>query len=148
MLKESVRCEKYHTYSMYIITFFGKNNHIKIYMEGMIILKKVFIFMISIVLILSGYLYYINYEGDSIEVLSRYGSSGEEVRQIQQKLKNWGYYNDSIDGVYGSKTLSAVKKFQKSNGLKEDGIAGEKTLAAMGINSSSGSRKHWKSEFI
>ncbi len=133
---------------MYINTFFGKNNHIKIYMEGMVILKKIFICILSIVLILSGYLYYINYEGDSIEVLSRYGSSGEEVKQIQQKLKNWGYYNGSVDGVYGSKTLSAVKKFQKSNGLTVDGIAGEKTLSAMGISSSNNSRKHRKSKFI
>ena len=42
-------------------------------------------------------------------------------------------------GKYGSKTQSAVKKFQKANGLTQHGIAGEKTLSAMGINSSSGS---------
>lgn len=73
------------------------------------------------------------------KAVSRYGSRGDEVKQIQTKLKNWGYYSGSVDGVYGSKTLEAVKKFQKKNGLTVDGIAGTKTLQAMGINSSSGS---------
>lgn len=76
---------------------------------------------------------------DSLEVLSKYGSRGEEVRQIQTKLKRWGYYNGSVDGIYGSQTLSAVKYFQRKNGLSVDGIAGPKTLAAMGIMNSSNS---------
>ena len=71
--------------------------------------------------------------------VSRRGSSGNEVRQIQEKLKRWGYYNGSVDGVYGSKTEAAVKSFQKKNGLTVDGIAGKKTLAAMGINYNSSS---------
>ena len=75
----------------------------------------------------------------TVNTLSKYGSQGEEVRQIQTKLKRWGYYNGSIDGIYGSKTLAAVKSFQKKNGLTIDGIAGTKTLAAMGITSSSNS---------
>ena len=69
--------------------------------------------------------------------VSRYGSSGSEVRTIQTKLKNWGYYSGSVDGVYGSKTLTAVKKFQKKNGLTADGIAGTETLHALGIYNSS-----------
>ena len=69
--------------------------------------------------------------------LSKYGSTGNEVTQIQTKLKRWGYYNGNIDGVYGSKTVAAVRKFQSKNGLTVDGIAGPKTLAAMGIASSS-----------
>lgn len=71
--------------------------------------------------------------------LSKYGSSGSEVTQIQTKLKRWGYYSGSIDGIYGSKTVSAVRLFQSKNGLKVDGIAGPATLAAMGISSSSSS---------
>lgn len=71
--------------------------------------------------------------------LSKYGSSGSEVTQIQKKLKNWGYYTGSVDGIYGSKTVAAVKKFQSKNGLVVDGIAGPKTLSAMGITSSSNS---------
>ena len=71
--------------------------------------------------------------------LSQYGSNGEEVKQIQIKLRDWGYYSGSVDGVYGSKTYEAVKKFQASNGLAVDGIAGSQTLTALGINSSSSS---------
>lgn len=69
----------------------------------------------------------------------RYGDSGEEVRTMQKKLKQWGYYQGAVDGVFGSKTLTAVKLFQKKNGLAVDGIAGPKTLAALGMSSASGS---------
>ena len=72
------------------------------------------------------------------EVLSKYGSRSEEVRQIQTKLKQWGYYFGSVDGIYGTQTQDAVIKFQKKNGLTVDGIAGPATLKAMGIFSSSG----------
>ena len=99
-------------------------------------MKKAIIIIIAVALILFGYLYYMNYSNESLEALSKYGSSGEEVKKIQQKLKNWGYYKGNVDGIYGSKTQAAVKSFQKKNGLKQDGIAGEKTLAAMGITSS------------
>lgn len=74
-----------------------------------------------------------------VEALSKYGSRGSEVRTIQEKLKRWGYYSGSVDGIYGSQTVSAVKKFQKKNGLTVDGIAGTQTLKAMGITSSSSS---------
>ncbi len=77
-------------------------------------------------------------KNQTVETLSKYGSRGEEVKQIQTKLKRWGYYDGSIDGVYGTKTLNAVKSFQRKNGLTVDGIAGTKTLNAMGIASSSG----------
>lgn len=70
--------------------------------------------------------------------VSKNGSKGEEVRKIQTKLKNWGYYSGSVDGVFGWQTENAVKSFQKKNGLTPDGIAGTKTLNAMGIVSSSG----------
>lgn len=76
-------------------------------------------------------------DNNSVEALSKYGSRGEEVRQIQTKLKRWGYYNGNVDGIYGSQTLEAVKYFQRKNGLKVDGIAGTQTLKAMGIMSSS-----------
>ena len=68
--------------------------------------------------------------------VSKSGSRGEEVRKIQTKLKNWGYYNGTVDGVYGWQTENAVRSFQKKNGLKADGIAGTQTLNAMGIFSS------------
>ncbi|MBQ2634140.1 MAG: spore cortex-lytic enzyme [Oscillospiraceae bacterium] len=63
------------------------------------------------------------------------GSSGGTVKEIQTKLKNWGYYSGAIDGVYGSRTEAAVRHFQEKNGLTVDGKAGPKTLAALGIQS-------------
>lgn len=74
-----------------------------------------------------------------IQALSKYGSRGSEVTQIQTKLKRWGYYNGNVDGIYGSQTLAAVKYFQRKNGLSVDGIAGPATLRAMGIYTSSSS---------
>ena len=97
--------------------------------------------LIILLILLSGILiiYHISFSNNEVEALSKYGSRGNEVTQIQTKLKRWGYYNGSIDGVYGTQTLNAVKSFQRKNGLTADGIAGPKTLAAMGINSSSSS---------
>ncbi|MBQ8443799.1 MAG: spore cortex-lytic enzyme [Clostridia bacterium] len=57
--------------------------------------------------------------------------------KIQTKLKRWGYYTGSIDGIYGSLTKKAVRYFQSKNGLAVDGIVGPKTAAAMGITLSS-----------
>ncbi len=68
-----------------------------------------------------------------------YGAKGEDVIKIQKRLKQWGYYNGSVDGMFGSGTLAAVKNFQRKNGLTADGIVGKKTAAAMGITLSSGS---------
>ncbi|MBQ6757185.1 MAG: spore cortex-lytic enzyme [Oscillospiraceae bacterium] len=69
----------------------------------------------------------------------RRGSSGEAVSTIQTKLKNWGYYSGAVDGIYGSATENAVKFFQRKNGLTADGVAGNATLAAMGISSGASS---------
>lgn len=73
----------------------------------------------------------------SAQSLSKIGSQGEEVRQIQQKLKNLGYFNDKIDGIYGKQTKEAVIKFQKDNNLTADGIAGTKTLEKLNITNNS-----------
>lgn len=65
--------------------------------------------------------------------LSRLGSSGGEVTNIQSRLKEWGYYNGAVDGVYGQATVEAVKRFQQKNGLTADGVAGAATLAKIGL---------------
>ncbi len=67
------------------------------------------------------------------------GSNGNTVKTIQRKLKNWGYYNGSVDGIFGAKTKEAVKYFQRKNGLKVDGIVGNNTLKALGMSTSSSS---------
>ena len=63
----------------------------------------------------------------------RQGSSGSAVRTIQTKLKNWGYYNGAVDGIFGSQTTEAVKYFQRKNGLTADGIVGPATMKALGM---------------
>ena len=73
----------------------------------------------------------------SAQSLSKIGSQGEEVRQIQLQLKNLGYFNDKIDGIYGKQTKEAVIKFQMDNNLIADGIAGTKTLEKLNITSNS-----------
>lgn len=73
------------------------------------------------------------------EVLSKVGSRGNEVRQIQTKLKQLGYYKGSVDGIYGNSTKNAVIAFQKSCGLTADGIAGPKTLLYLGLDSGASS---------
>ncbi len=100
--------------------------------------KKKIIFLVIftlILLIITG----IILKNNKVEALSKYGSRGDEVIQIQTKLKRWGYYNGNIDGIYGSQTQEAVKYFQRKNGLTVDGIAGPATLKAMGIYNSSSS---------
>ena len=74
----------------------------------------------------------------TVGALSKMGSTGSEVSKIQSRLKEWGYYDGAVDGIYGIKTRDAVIKFQKKNGLTPDGIAGSKTLAAIGISSGGG----------
>lgn len=64
----------------------------------------------------------------------RQGSTGDAVKTIQTKLKRWGYYSGEIDGIYGSKTTAAVRYFQKTNGLAQDGICGAQTLKALGMS--------------
>ena len=100
--------------------------------------KKIFGIILMLGLVIS-FIMALSSQYNQVEALSKYGSRGSEVRTIQEKLKRWGYYNGSVDGIYGSQTVTAVKKFQKKNGLQVDGIAGTKTLNAMGINSSSSS---------
>ena len=99
--------------------------------------KSIFISItLAIIVIVLAIVIFKDYE---VAALSKYGSRGDEVKTIQEKLKRWGYYTGSVDGIYGTNTVAAVKKFQQKNGLTVDGIAGPKTLSAMGINSSSSS---------
>lgn len=64
------------------------------------------------------------------------GANGGEVKELQRRLKEWGYYNGAVDGIYGKGTVEAVKKFQKKNGLTPDGVAGIETYKALGMNES------------
>ncbi|GAB6179281.1 spore cortex-lytic enzyme [Desulfotomaculum defluvii] len=91
--------------------------------------KRILIWLLTVLFICSiaGYAFAQN------EVLY-WGSSGTKVRAVQQKLKDWGYYDGAVDGYYSGKTASAVRKFQAYHGLRADGIVGSKTFSALGIN--------------
>lgn len=66
------------------------------------------------------------------EALKR-GSTGSDVKAVQSRLKQWGYYSGPVDGIYGSATEAAVRKFQQRNGLTVDGKVGSQTAKAIGI---------------
>lgn len=76
---------------------------------------------------------------ESVYALSKYGSTGSEVKRIQEKLKSLGYYNGSVDGIYGTQTKNAVTKFQRNCGITADGICGKTTLLYLGLGGSSSS---------
>ena len=78
-------------------------------------------------------------KNEAMEVLSKLGSRGDEVRRIQKKLKQLGFFDGTVDGIYGVKTQRAVRQFQKSVGITADGVAGKKTLLYMGLSSSDSS---------
>lgn len=63
-----------------------------------------------------------------------WGSQGDDVKKVQSRLSQWGYYFDDIDGIYGPSTYRAVRRFQRANGLIEDGVVGDDTARAIGIS--------------
>lgn len=97
--------------------------------------KIAFLILVTVLVIfvLLNYIQILDTLNKSIAALSGYGSTGEEVRNIQSRLYNWGYYDGVVDGMYGYLTYSAVKRFQAKHGLTVDGIAGPQTLAALGL---------------
>lgn len=104
--------------------------------RGITMLKRTaFLILVTvlIVFVLINNVQLIDPQNNSITVLSGYGSTGDEVRKIQSRLSDWGYYDGAVDGMYGYMTYSAVKNFQAKNGLAVDGIAGPQTLAALGL---------------
>lgn len=111
--------------------------------------RRILSFLLAVVLLGGiGTVAAIQTADSSISTLSKLGSRGEEVRRIQQKLKSWGYYTGSIDGIYGTQTQSAVRKFQSANGLTVDGIAGPQTLSYLGISSSSSGNGQYSSNDV
>lgn len=101
-------------------------------------LKMLAVCLLAMSLLSFGYTYADSKkENDSTYTLSSLGSRGEEVRKVQKKLKELGYYSGSVDGIYGTGTKNAVKAFQKNCGIAADGIAGPKTLKYLGLSSSS-----------
>ncbi len=84
---------------------------------------------------------------ENTPVISQYGSKGAEVTKIQQRLKNWGYFDGPVTGNYGSLTTEAVKKFQKAHGLPVTGNADTKTLEKIGLPTGTSSSSSGSSDY-
>ena len=95
------------------------------------VIRGIFVLLISVFCGI-----YLIFVPPTAEAVSRFGSTGTEVRQIQTALKRLGFYSGEADGIYGSETQSAVKKFQATKGLSVDGVCGSETLRALGIGGS------------
>lgn len=72
---------------------------------------------------------------EPVKVLTtlRKGSQGSAVSALQTMLNRLGFDSGKVDGIYGTKTMAAVRSFQEANGLTVDGIAGEQTLTTLAI---------------
>ena len=82
-----------------------------------------------------------------VHAYSAMGSRGSEVRNIQQRLKNWDYYKGTVDGIYGTKTKKAVIAFQKNHKITADGICGPKTLELIGLPTGKNNSSYSSSDY-
>lgn len=106
----------------------------------MLISKKViFVIMISIISFITVTM---QLSEDTVTTFYMYGSQDDTVKTIQDKLKRWGYYEGSVDGIFGYKTSEALKEFQKKYNLETTGIADVETLELLGIYKTEYEIKH------
>lgn len=103
------------------------NNSTKVY----VFLKTAIIVFTAFTILIVTSLIFTN---NSRPALSQVGSSGAEVRAIQEKLKERGLFTVGVTGYYGEQTKNAVLKFQKQQGIQQTGVAGPATLKALGIS--------------
>lgn len=97
-------------------------------------------------------------QNNTVETANRYnmfaprtlywGTTGDDVRTVQDKLLRWKYYDGSVDGIYGASTYRAVRRFQEKNGLNVDGVVGPATARALGMPASAGSTQTGSSQGI
>ncbi|MCQ2555966.1 MAG: spore cortex-lytic enzyme [Clostridia bacterium] len=101
-------------------------------------MKKFLVISISILLLVMGIVTTLGLTYNKgvfapLEVNAVYAASAD-IKEVQTRLKKWGYYTGAVDGINGPKTIAAVKKFQKKYGLTQDGVVGPLTAAKMGIS--------------
>ena len=108
-------------------------------MDKKLVLKRSMVAVAVLITVIVGIAAFYSVQPAEETAVLKMGSSGSQVRTLQTKLNNWGYNCGTVDGIFGSKTLAAVKQFQKNNGLTVDGIVGAKTAAALGMTLTSGS---------
>lgn len=93
-------------------------------------IKRLSTFIFALTFLFCAVVFPQNAEAAALKV----GSKGDTVKTVQSKLKRWGYYDGAVDGIFGKQTEAAVRRFQKANGLSADGIVGEKTAKALGMD--------------
>ncbi len=97
-------------------------------------MKKFFIILTVCMCLIIGVSYLVTNVVLMPDTSVTYTATTSQNKVIQQRLKNWGYYTGAVDGILGPKSIAAIKKFQRNNGLVADGIVGPKTAAKIGIS--------------
>ena len=87
--------------------------------------------MLALVIALGAFMGASSVRADAKNIIK--GDTKENIRIVQQRLKELGYYKISVDGIWGPKTLAGVKNFQRAKGLVVDGIVGSRTEKALGV---------------
>lgn len=116
-------------------------------------MKRVFILLVLAIVSVFGLISSIGVTGSVSESevqttatnIESVNAATANITEVQKRLKKWGYYTGSVDGINGPKTKAAVKKFQKRYGLTQDGIVGPLTAAKLGISLSGGSSSGYNS---
>ncbi len=104
--------------------------------KTIVMIRVGIIIMLNICLIL----FYSAFTQTPVMAISRQGSRGQQVKLIQQRLIQRGFYKGNADGIWGPATTSAVKAFQKSKGINADGVAGLITVTALDFTYRSGDK--------
>lgn len=95
--------------------------------------KKGIVILLIMAILATSLVIYSSVRARDGKPLLYWGRRGSDVYLLQRKLKEWGYYEGRIDGVFGNKTRKAVIEFQRKNGLRVDGLVGPETWAALGF---------------
>ena len=118
---------------------------IELFVKGCVPMKiekkkfLIFVWRVGLIILINLMIIAMLLNSGGAHALSKYGSTGSEVTQIQQRLQELGYDPGAADGIYGTRTKNAIICFQRDYGLSDDGIAGPKTLAALGLTGGGGS---------
>lgn len=87
--------------------------------------------MLALIIALGAFMGAASVRADAKNIIK--GDTKENIRIVQQRLKELGYYKIAVDGIWGPKTLAGVKNFQRAKGLVVDGIVGSRTEKALGV---------------
>lgn len=103
--------------------------------------KRILLFAwrLALIILINIMIFVMLMDSGAAQALSKYGSTGSEVTQIQQRLAELGYNPGTADGIFGTRTKNAVIAFQRDYGLVDDGIVGPNTLEALGLTGGGGS---------